>query len=426
MFKALFTKTLYTLPALCLLTIVTTSPAQQEPITEVAGVNLDAMRETGFRIDWINTPSDKGLYLPTIANESLYMLDGSDFLSRYDLASGNWIWSTPIGNQAFEMLSISEMPEAEQVYVLSNGVLYINNSVTGRRPSLTSDGVRSTTTDAKEQRTKKVRTSFASGKPYLTLDWTPSTSAIVNKHFIVYGSSKGELIWLNPLTGFTTFRYNLGHAINTQPTVATGKRNIKERTREVILGSSSDGIITAIDSGQIQQLWSMRLTAPPAAPLTSGTNTITIEEELIPRDSVFIAGEDQYVRSVDLHTGKPRWKILTSTKLEDSPFILGNKLYQRLPNNGLACFEAFPNNLSGNILWTSQDVLGTVISTTKRGQLICWDAVNKVLQIVDTNKGGVVATLPLPSAKRVLANSLSSGSLFIVTMNDEIIRLTPR
>jgi outer membrane protein assembly factor BamB len=426
MTKALLSKTLHTLPTLCLLAVATLSTAQQTPITEVAGVNLDSMRVSGLRIDWVNAPNGKGLYLPTITNDSMYILDGSDFLTRYDLDSGKWIWSTPIGNQVFEMLSISEIPQAEEVYVLSNGALYMNNSVTGRLSSLTSDQPSSRTSANDTKKVKRVPTSYASGKPYLTLEWTPNTPAIVNGHFIVYGSTKGDLIWFNPLTGFTAFRYNLGHAINTTPVVAKGKRNKKGREREIIIGSSADGTITAIDSGQIQQLWSMRLTAQPAAPLISGTNSALIENEELPRDSVFIAGEDQYVRAVDLHTGKPRWKILTSSQLEDSPFLLGNKLYQRIPNSGLTCFEAFPNDLSGNIFWTSEEVQGNVISTNKKNQLLCWDPRNKLLQTVDTNKGGVVATLPLPSAKQVLADSTTNGSLFIVTTNDEILRLTPR
>ena len=173
-------------------------------------------------------------------------------------------------------------------------------------------------------------------------------------------------------------------------------------------------------------MWSLQLTSPVTAKVSNGTNTTTLYDEELKRTSVFLAGTDQYIRAVDLHTGKRRWNILTPASLTDSPFFLNNQVYQRIPGNGLASYVAFPGSLSGEQTWIANDVLGTPITTTKDGKLVCWDQNNRVLQVVDPRKGGVISSLPIPTAKIVLADSPRDGSLQILTNDELLFRLVPR
>jgi hypothetical protein len=127
-----------------------------------------------------------------------------------------------------------------------------------------------------------------------------------------------------------------------------------------------------------------------------------------------------------MHSGKPRWKVLTTSPLSDTPVIHGNSLYQRVPHNGLACYEAFPKNISGNLKWLADDVLGNVVTTNSSGRLVCWDSINRVLQIVDTRLGGVVSTLAIPTARSLIADKDVKGSLYIITEDDMLLRLVSR
>jgi hypothetical protein len=118
--------------------------------------------------------------------------------------------------------------------------------------------------------------------------------------------------------------------------------------------------------------------------------------------------------------------VLTESPLEDSPFVSKTAVYQRIPNVGLAAFQAFPDEFSGNQDWIAEDILGTVITTTKDGKLVCWDEQEKILQIADPRKGGIVATLSLPSIRSLTTDQQIDGSLFLITEDDTILRLDPR
>jgi len=81
--------TIITLAAFAMLAVGVTTMAQNAD--EVSGIDLDQLRKTGYRIDWINQPTSKGLRLPTITKDSFYTVDNSDFISKYDIDSGKWL-----------------------------------------------------------------------------------------------------------------------------------------------------------------------------------------------------------------------------------------------------------------------------------------------------------------------------------------------
>ena len=379
--------------------------------TLAAGIQLDELLQAGYRIDWMNRSNATGLHQPTIIHESLYTIDGEDYLTRYDLHSGKWLWSTPVGNQVFELRSITEFSDEDRVYVTSDGALYVLEKTTGNFPTRSSEN----------------GSSYAGQKQILPLKWIANTPAITTDNkTIIYGSSKGDAIWFNPAIGFDVHRYHVGSSIHVQPTFASGKRNKDGLQRRIIIVSSNNGDVVAIDLNQIKKLWALKLTSPVESEPTYGTNTQVIDDEGYERTSVFIAGTDQYLRSVDLHTGKLRWVVLTSSKLTDSPVFVRNRVYQHIPNSGLASFNAFPIDLTGEQLWLAEDVMGNVITTSKTGQLVCWDKANALLQIVDSRMGGVVSTLSIPHAKAVLADNPSNGSLYVLTHDNVLLRLVSR
>jgi outer membrane protein assembly factor BamB len=385
--------------------------AMQENDNTVAGMNIENLRASGYRLDWMNQSNSTELHLPTITEDSIYTLDSEDFITRYELETGKWLWSAPVGNQVFSIRSINEAASHDYVYIVSDGAVYVLERETGNQP-------------ASPPKTDPTSTKV---KSLLPLDWVANTGAITpTKELLIYGSSNGDVVWFDPTIGFVTKRYKIGNIVRVQPTFAEGPRTTGGQTRKVIIAPAVDGQVFAVDLKQASKTWSIQLTNPVETEIICATQTTPFEDEKIPRTSAFIAGTDQYVRSIDLHSGKHRWKFLTSSHLADSPTVINEKLYQRIPGIGLASFNAFPRALSGEQNWVAKDVLGNVITTTKNGQLVCWDEKAHLLQIVDPRKGGIVSTLSVPSAKELITDSNSEGSIYILTQDNGLLRLVSR
>ncbi len=385
--------------------------AHSKQSENVKGIELEALQKTGYRLDWMNQSNANGLRTPTIIDDSLYVIDREDFLTRYERNTGKWLWSSPVGNQVFDIHGVTEFPKENRVFVISDGAVYVLEKTTGNYPTEMSPS----------------GTSYAGQKQMLPLKFVANTTATTtDQTTLAYGSNNGDIIWFNPIIGFDIHRYNIGSSVQVQPTYAEGIRSKSGETRKTIIATSLDGYVTAVDLSQINKLWSTKLTSPVEAKTTYAENTKIINNETINRTSVFVAGTDQYIRSIDLHTGKQRWRILTTSPLTDSPVFVKNTIYQRIPNSGLAAYTAFPNNLSGERIWLAEDVLGNVITTRNNGQLVCWDNNNNLLQIVDPRNGGVVSSISIPTAKNLLADSQTNGALFVLTNDDAILRLVPR
>lgn len=383
---------------------------QSTNTTQVAGINLDDLRNTGYRIDWMNQSNSRNLHLPTVSNNSFYTIDENDYLTKHDLQSGQWLWSSPIGNQVYELRSINEFAEKGLVYVVSDGAVYIVQSASGNYPS----------------NSENKSTAFATGKKQLPLKLIANTPAISSGKFLIYGATSGDVVWFNPEIGFSANRYKIGSSIYVSPSVAKAVTSSSGRMQRVVVSGSKDGSIIAIDARTLSRLWSLKLLDAIEAPVSYSTETTETIVGTIPRSSVFIAGSDQYLRAVDFLTGLTRWEVLTTSKLKDSPVIHSNKVYQRIPNVGLACFEAFPHDISGKHNWLSSDVLGNVITTTVSNRLVCWDEQNRLLQIVEPRNGGIVSSVSIPTAKILISDNDIEGSLYIITDNDMLLRIVSR
>ncbi len=404
-------------PPVCISTIVSFCIALFSPFalaidgTELVGINLDSLRNSGYRIDWMNQSSLRDVRMPTIIGDSLYTVDADDYVTRYDFSSGEWIWSSPVGNNVFTLRSITEFKERDRVYVISDGACYVLERATGNYP-----------TNTEEQ-----KTNHPNERQVLPLKWIANTPAITtNQKTLTYGSTSGDAIWFDPSIGYDTHRYKIGSSVYTTPTFVEGKRSMAGLMRRAIIASAKDGSVVAIDLNDIQKLWSLQYTSPVETPVEYGTSSKVFDGDSIERTSIFIAGTDQYLRAVDLHTGKQRWNFLTAKTLTDSPVFINDRIYQQIPGDGLASFEAFPRLLSGKQVWLADDVLGSVITTTKQGQLVTWDQKNGLLQVVDPRMGGVVSTVAIPNTTSVISDKIDNGSILILTNKNTLLRLVPR
>ncbi len=105
------------------------------PQSNSLNIDLASLRDSGLKLDWVTNTATKDLRLGTIQGDSFYAIDQEDFLNRFDLTSGRWIWSAPVGNKVFDIHSISEVEHQNAVYVLSDSVIYVVQQTTGNRPT---------------------------------------------------------------------------------------------------------------------------------------------------------------------------------------------------------------------------------------------------------------------------------------------------
>ncbi|MCH2147154.1 MAG: PQQ-binding-like beta-propeller repeat protein [Phycisphaerales bacterium] len=384
-----------------LLTIGSTFAAPQ---SNSLNIDLASLRDSGFKLDWVTNTATKDLRLGTIQGDSFYAIDQEDFLNRFDLTSGRWIWSAPVGNKVFDIHSISEVEHQNAVYVLSDSVIYVVQQTTGNRP----------TQDKETGHTP----------PYqMKLNRLATSPAIYTDNSLVYGSSNGDTVWFSPDIGYTEYRYKTGDVIYVNPTMVHGEIDEEGRRKTAIISASSDGHVVAVDNSSVRKLWEAKLLNSVEAPITSMK---VKDAEGNAKTLVLIAGTDQYLRAIDLETGYPTWKVLTQAPLVDSPAPLGNAVYQRIPNQGLAKFKANTQSIAGEQVWLKPEITGNLITTNRKGHLIVWDDNTRQLQVIDPLLGGTISTIDLPQFKSLVTDSNENGTLYAITDEQFIVCLSPR
>ena len=356
-------------------------------ITSTHGVELAQLRDISYRIDWINQKTVDDLRLFTISGDNLYAIDTFDHLVSFDIDSGAWIWSSPVGNHIYRLLGINANEAAGQVYVNTDGAIYTFESATGNLPTRAAQNTKST-----------------NHKPVQKLHWSANTRGVLEGSTLLYGSRNGVLVWHDCSVGFTSQTYAIGNTMNTPPVVSEG----------IVVATAGEGSVAAVDLKSARALWLIKLLDAVVAPPTISHRT------------VYIAGTDQYLRAIDLYSGRPRWKYLTTGELTDSPYLIGDSLFQRIPGVGLTAFNAFAPDITGEKKWTAKNVLGVVVTTAENNRLICWDSDKRILQEVDPKFGSITATLDLPNVRELLVDNAVNGNIYLVTDDDAIIKLIPR
>lgn len=349
-------------------------------------ISADEARDLGYRIDWMNGHLGEDIYLPSVQAGSVLLFTGEDHLVRIDSETGRRRWSSPIGNRVFEIFGATYLPAAGQIFVTADGAIFAVDAATGD-PVSEHSALRGT-----------------SDKPVQKLRWPSATPSTVVGDYLVYGSRSGEVVWHAWSIGFTWRTYRVSGALRVQPLLSEG----------IIIAAGADGAISAIDARDVDAVWSLQLLdAVVAQPAVAG-------------NTVFIAGSDQYLRAVNLDDGSLRWKTLTTAPLLESPVIHGDHLFIQVPGEGLACFSAFPTRISGERLWTTEEVVGSILTTTVDGRLLTWSQEQRLLQIVEPAGGYLVSTLHLPGVRTLMADADRGGNLYMLLESDAIFRLVPR
>ncbi len=340
-------------------------------------VDRDTAHDLGYRIDWQrNThPSENsGIKDISVQGDSVFVLDGQNFLARLRRSDGVQLWRIPVVDAIDEIQGIKFMPTIRRIYVTSGGDMIVLESDTG------------------SQIAKQKLGEIANTK-----------SSIYGPYFI-YGARNGQLVWHTYSVGHEWRAYQVSPSIQLDPQVYDG----------VIVTVGNNGRVMVLDAGTTQQLWNKRLlnyiTARPAVGL----------------GNVYIAGLDQHLWALDIDTGYQAWRYLTRSPLTDSPVIVGERVYQQIPADGLVCFEARPiDSPDGVILWTAESVKGNVIARLK-SNLLVWDDDKREMDVIDIAYGSVAKHISIPSAQYVLGSLGGNGDVIAASEDGRVVRLVPR
>ena len=338
-------------------------------------IGPEAARSFGMRIDWQMSAVTSGTRHVLVQGDSIFILDERNMLMRIDRTDGRPQWRVPVSREMADSYGVNYVPESDRVLVLTGPELLILDAVTG---------------------------SQLSSQPLVHFANTPGT---LYGPYILYGSRNGLLIWHQYELGAFLRGYSVSTSMRVPPVVGEG----------FILATGVDGRIMSITAGSASMVWSQRalgaISAKPA--ISSGM--------------AFVAAEDQYLRAFEIDRARsPRWSRLMPSALTDSPVVIGDFVYQRVPGVGLVCFEAFPPSAPGGVLvWTADDSTGQVIRRSGN-DLLTWDANRRRIEVVDASLGGLARSVAVPQARHVISEQIEGSDLIIISDQGDVLRLVPR
>lgn len=360
------------------------APDVTEPILAEQPIDLDAeyligptnSRDLRYRIDWQTRTSpqaNSGIKQVSIQHDSVLVLDGQNFLTRLRREDGTRLWRIPVAEQRSEIHGITFLPYLDRIFLSTGSDIFILDADTG---SL-----------IRKQRLGQIA----------------STAPVVFGRFFLYGARNGQLVWHSFDVGFQWRAFQISSSIRIPPLIVDG----------YVVTVGTDGRIMILDASSATSLWERQLLNEVIAAPVAGENM------------VYIAGLDQYVWAFDLQTGRSAWRHLSESPLEDSPVLIGDRLYQQIPAQGLVCFEARPVDApGGKVIWQAPDVRGNVVSRYP-DHMVVWDGRQRLLTTVGT-AGAVIKSVSLPWVKHLQASGLQDGNLVAAADDGRVIRLVPR
>ena len=336
-----------------------------------------AARDLGYRIDWQRrtlTTQNSGIKNITVQGDSVFVMDGRNFLSRLRKDDGEQLWRVPVADALDEIHGITFMPEMERVFVTSGGDVLVLDSDTGSQVA--------------KQRLGQIA----------------NTEPTIFGQFFVFGARNGQVCWHSYQVGHQWRGYQVSQSIQLAPVVVD--------SAVIVIGS--DGRIMVLDARSASQIWSKKLldivTAPPAAG----------------PQQVYVAGQDQHLWAFDLNTGRNTWRYLTEDPLSEGPTLLGDQVYQQIPSEGLVCFEAMPlDEPDGVVVWRAPQVRGNVVGRSG-SNLLVWDQHQRRLELVSINQGAAALSLDLPGINFLITSMQKGADLFAASNDGRVVRLVPR
>lgn len=353
-------------------------PARQpitslEELDERYGIGPLTAQKLNYHIDWRVDTLAPNAKLLTAQNDSVYVLDTSNFLSRYRATDGARMWRAPVASTIEEILGITDVPDAERVYVTTGGSLFELDRSSGGQVG--------------RQKFEKI----------------PNTPPAHVGQFIVYGARNGQVIWHSYPVEYQWKATQLAQSINVEPVFGDG----------YIAAVGNDGEFMVLDAAEARRIWSTKLLDEAVAPPVIGGGV------------VYVAALDQHLRAYDVRNGRLLWKVLTRSPLNMSPSLIDQNVYQQVPGEGLVCFDALPiDSPGGKEIWRAKEVTGGIITRHGRN-LITWDPNRRVMQVLDATYGSLTNTFNMSPVRRLFTTDIQDGTMYLLTDGGTLSRVAP-
>ncbi|NBX25688.1 MAG: hypothetical protein EBQ99_06510 [Planctomycetes bacterium] len=186
----------------------------------------------------------------------------------------------------------------------------------------------------------------------------------------------------------------------------------------LVLQTSEDGEICVLNPASGVKSWRMEL---PGRISTTGAVT---------GSSVIVGSDDQYLRCLDLATGKVLWKWFALSPLQ-RPILASEELVlTQVPGTGLVALRSRPagqerqSHLDGEVIWKNDTVTGDPIMRVRGGVLV-WDGSARSLSLVDAANGKVRESVHLPDVRTVTASAPTDGDLILLQADGRMQRCSP-
>lgn len=334
-----------------------------------------AARELDYRIDWQYAGAGRNVRHLSVQGDSVFVLDGDNFLTRIKTADGTLLWRVPAAKTIEEVAGVTFLNN--RVYLTTGGALIVLDGANGTQIDL---------------------------QPFTKI---ANTEPVVFGDYMIYGSRNGQLVWHAYNVAFQWRSYQVSNSIQVPP-VASG---------DFVVAIGTDGkeaTVMVLNTESTNQYWNRNLLSTVVAP------------PAVSDEAVFVASLDQHLRAFEISSGRYLWKVLTESPLTDPPVLMGDHLYQQIPSRGLACFNAYPiDKPGGEEIWTSSGTKGTVI--LKHGDsLFAWDKASASLNVVEAARGGRVKTVSMPQVKHMIAAGDDRQEIVAASNNGRVVRLVPR
>lgn len=335
-----------------------------------------AARELGYRISWQYPYAGSNIRMLSAQGDSVFVIDGSNMLTRIDRAEGTRIWSLAVGNSALdEILGITYIPEDEKVILTTGGAMFVHDAATGSQ--------------IEKQKLEKIA----------------NTAPVLDGNFLIYGSRNGQMCWHAWRLGAPWKSYQISPSMQIPPTLVENK----------VVAVGNDGRIMILLAKSATQVWSRSLLDRVVAPPAAGNG------------AVYVADLNHTLWAFDLMEERSAlWRYLTESPLTQSPTLLGDRVYQHIPSEGLVCFEALPvDKPGGEVIWRCPEAAGNVLGQSG-DRLFVWDQNTRRMELVDATYGAVISSTGLPRADHLMLADEQASELFAAGADGRVIRLVPR
>ena len=331
-----------------------------------------AARELNYRVAWQFLGAGNGIKTLCVQGDSAFVLDGRNFLTRIKTQDGNRLWRVAVAEPIDEIQGITLLEN--HVYVTMGESMLVLDAGTGSQID--------------KRRLEKIA----------------NTAPAVSGAFLVYGSRDGQAIWFSSQVGYQWRGYKVAHSVELPP-VVSGQH-------VVVIGN--DGTLVVLNAASASQLWNTRLLDQIVAPAAVGNGV------------VYVAGMDQYLWAFDINSGRRLWKVLTDSPLTQPPTLIGDRVYQQMPHQGLACFNALPQDTpGGERIWTAEGAKGNVLFQRK-DNLFAWDGPSQRMTVLEAKRGGIGGTVELPQVRHLTVSGENNNDIYAASNDGRVVRLVPR